>query len=153
MRKNYITLHRFCSYKEYEQYMSGSSLHNHTNHYHGGKGGSLSRGFCFFMGDVDEWARRLNGLVDFDVLLTVKVAPELVRRSVGVYADWSKDDGHSMPPKKHFQEFCSETYSRDKFHYVSGLDTYSRSHISRSQVLAHLAKTMPQAIHKLYPFT
>lgn len=53
MRKNYITLHRFCSYKEYEQYMSGSSLHNHTDHYHGGKGGSLSRGFCFFMGDVD----------------------------------------------------------------------------------------------------
>lgn len=118
-----------------------------------GKGGSLSRGFCFFMGDVDEWARRLNGLVDFDVLLTVEVAPVLVRRSMGVYADWSKDDGHSMPPKKHFQEYCTETYSRDKFHYVSGVDTYSRSHISRSQVLAHLANTMPQAIHKLYPFT
>lgn len=31
MRTNYITLHRFCSYKEYEQYMSGSSLHNHTD--------------------------------------------------------------------------------------------------------------------------
>ena len=136
MRTNYITLHRFCSYKEYEQYMSGSSLHNHTDHYHGGKGGSLSRGFCFFMGDVDEWARRLNGLVDFDVLLTVNVAPELVNPSMGVYADWSKCDGLSTPPRKHFQEFCTTTYNRADFRFVSADRSFSLSHISRSEILA-----------------
>jgi len=121
MRTNYITLHRFCSYKEYEQYMSGSSLHNHTDHYHGGKGGSLSRGFCFFMGDIDEWVRRLNGLVDFDVLLTV---------------DWSKCDGLSTPPRKHFQEFCTTTYNRADFRFVSADRSFSLSHISRSEILA-----------------
>lgn len=138
MRTNYITLHRFCSYKEYEQYMSGSSLHNHTDHYHGGKGGSLSRGFCFFMGDIDEWARRLNGLVDFDVLLTVNVAPELVNPSMGVYADWAKDDGTHMPPKKHFREYCTNHYDRDNFHLMKVDHSFSENHVSRSKIQSFL---------------
>lgn len=117
-------------------YFAGETLHNFTDHYHGGSGGSLSIGFCFFSGNVAEWARRLNGLVDFDVLLTVNVAPELVNPSMGVYADWSKCDGLSTPPRKHFQEFCTTTYNRADFRFVSADRSFSLSHISRSEILA-----------------
>lgn len=147
-----MILYRFCSLREYDRYISGETLHNHTDHYHDGTGGSLSRGFCFFQGPIGEWARRLNGLVDFDVLITVDVAPKFVNASIGVYADWSKDDGLSMPPKKHFQEFCAETYNRKKFHYISGVDTYSHTYISRSQILAMMAENRAYFLHKLYPF-
>lgn len=64
------------SIEEYEAYRSGLMLQNTTDHYRGGLGGSLSRGFCFFSGNVARWAQRLNGLVSFDVLLTVEVSPE-----------------------------------------------------------------------------
>lgn len=148
MRKERMTLHRFCSYVEFYQYMAGRPLFNHTDHYQGGKGGSTSKGFCFFMGDVNEWAQRLNGLVEFDVLLTVEVAPERVIASMGVYADWSKDDGHSMPPKRRFPEFCTECYCKEAFHFISADHSYRHTHISRSQVVAMEADQLSRIIKK-----
>jgi len=139
MRTNYITLHRFCSYKEYEQYMSGSSLHNHTDHYHGGKGGSLSRGFCFFMGDIDEWVRRLNGLVDFDVLLTVNVAPELVNPSMPT--------GRNATVSQHRHESISKSFAPPPTTEpisVSSLPTgLSRSPISHAVKSWHCQRPRP----------
>ena len=71
MATDKLILHRFMSREEYIMYQSGEVLHNDTDHYKGGKGGSTSTGFCFFIGNVCVWAHRLNGLVSFDVLLTV----------------------------------------------------------------------------------
>lgn len=89
--KDKIILHRFMSREEYEKYMSGKVLRNKTDHYRDGEGGSVSKGFCFFDGPADMWAHRLNGLVTFDVLLTVEFNGEDldadVYMSTGVYCD------------------------------------------------------------------
>lgn len=129
-----MILHRFCSQREFAAYMRGELLENHTDHYRGGHGGSTSRGFCFFRGDVNEWARRLNGIVDFDVLITVNVHPSLVRVTMGVYVDWAKDDGINIPPKKHFREYCSDHYDRDNFRLMGVDRSFSANHVSRAVI-------------------
>ena len=77
-------------------------------------GNITSTGFCFFSGNVSDGAQRLNGIVDFDVLLTVEVSPVCVRQSQGVYADWANDNGATTPPRKIFTEYCAKSYSRDR---------------------------------------
>lgn len=134
-----MKLHRFCSKREYDAYMSGELMLNTTNHYHLGAGGSISRGFCFFRGtNIAEWARRLNGVVDFDVLITIDIAPEDVTESVGVYADWSKDDGKSIPPKALFPEYCTSAYGMKNSRLISADFSYRDNHkyVSRSEIIA-----------------
>lgn len=129
-----MILHRFCSEREFTAYMRGETLENHTDHYDGGRGGSTSHGFCFFKGDIHAWARRLNSLVDFDVLITVAVFPTFVRDSVGIYADWSKDDGVSIPPRKRYREYCTDIYDAVDFRLINADRSFARSHrfVSRS---------------------
>ncbi len=129
-----MILHRFCSAPEAEMFLSGKTLVNRADHYQGGRGGSLSRGFCFFEGDVAEWARRLNGLVEFDVLLTVEVDPVLVNKSSGVYADWAAIYTRPYPPQKLFTEYCTEIYNRQSFRLVSQDRTFGESYVSASAI-------------------
>lgn len=134
-----MILHRFCSISEYDLYQSGASLLNDRDHYNGGHGGSVSVGFCFFEGDPHEWAHRLNGLVDFDVLLTVEVDPVLVLRSMGVYADWSRDNGRDPPPRALFREYCSTRYDNKTFKFISADFFFkeNQNFYSRSEFLAY----------------
>lgn len=81
--KHEMILHRFCSQREFDAYMHGDTLQNTTDHYRGGFGGSKSRGFCFFRGSPEKWARRLQGIADFDILLTVEVNPKYIVESTG----------------------------------------------------------------------
>ncbi len=136
MKKDKLILHRFCSTAEFELYLAGQPLYNPTDHYRGGHGGSTSTGFCFFSGNVSDWAQRLNGIVDFDVLLTVEVSPVCVRQSQGVYADWANDNGATTPPRKIFTEYCAKSYSRDTFRFINADRSYSSSgrYISRSKI-------------------
>lgn len=149
-----MILHRFCSRREFDTYMRGETLISHCDHYQGGRGGSISIGFCFFKGNIQDWARRLNGLVDFDVLLTVDADLMAVRRSTGVYADWSKDDGHSTPPKALFEEWCTPAYNRASFRFISADRSFAESHISRSEILRLLAdgrSSVNAMANSLYP--
>ena len=42
-----MTVTRFMSRAEWDAFQDGKILINETDHYKGGKGGSLSAGFCF----------------------------------------------------------------------------------------------------------
>lgn len=113
MNNDIIRLHRFCSNAEFLAYMWGALLRNESDH---SPRATTSKGFCFFRGDIDKWAHRLNGLVDFDVLLTLDVPSEAVTRSKGVYTDWSD---RKNPRPATFLEYCATIYSRDTFKLVS----------------------------------
>lgn len=120
MANDKLILHRFMSREEYIMYCSGEVLHNDIDHYRGGKGGSLSKGFCFFIGNVREWAHRLNGLVSFDVLLTVELDLENTDADVyissGVYADNPSSDS---PRRKLYREVCTTAYSKQSMRFIS----------------------------------
>lgn len=126
MATDKLILHRFMSRVEYLSYMSGEVLHNDTDHFRGGKGGSVSKGFCFFMGKIHEWAHRLNGLVSFDVLLTVELDLENsdadVYISSGVYAD---DPSSEYPKRKLYREVCTTAYSHNSMRFVSANFMYA----------------------------
>lgn len=120
MAKDKLILHRFMSREEYIMYQSGEVLHNDIDHYKGGEGGSVSKGFCFFTGNGREWAHRLNGLVSFDVLLTVELDLENTDADVyissGVYAD---DPSAEYPRRKLFREVCTTAYSKQSMRFIS----------------------------------
>lgn len=126
--KNTIRLHRFCSMGEFLAYMKGRLLENRSKHNHRA---TSSVGFCFFRGNVDEWAHRLNGLVDFDVLLTLDVPRNAVTLSQGVYANGA---GRQTPRPATFPEFCTTIYDRDLFKLVDYDFSFGFNHcfVSRS---------------------
>lgn len=139
MAKDNLILHRFMSREEYIMYQSGEVLHNDTDHYQGGKGGSVSKGFCFFTGNVSEWAHRLNGLVSFDVLLTVELdienADADVYISSGVYAE---NPSSEYPKRRLFREVCTTAYSKQSMRFVSADFSWASDprFISNDQLLA-----------------
>lgn len=126
MAKDKLILHRFMSREEYIMYQSGEVLHNDIDHYQGGKGGSVSKGFCFFIGRAREWAHRLNGLVSFDVLLTVELDLENtdadVYISTGVYAD---NPSAEYPKRKLYREVCTTAYSKQSMRFISADFTWA----------------------------
>lgn len=126
MASDKLILHRFMCRQEYYKYLSGEVLHIETDHYRDGKGGSTSRGFCFFKGNVREWAHRLNGLVSFDVLLTVELDPQNtdadVYISLGVYAD---NPAAECPKRILLREVCTTAYSMATMRFVSADFKYS----------------------------
>ena len=146
MAHDTLILHRFMSREEYIMYQSGEVLHNDTDHYQGGKEGSVSKGFCFFTGDIDEWAHRLNGLVSFDVLLTVELDLENtdadVYISLGVYAD---NPAAECPKRILLREICTTAYSMATMRFVSADFKYSMNpnFVSKgdlTEIVKHLVK-------------
>lgn len=131
------------SREEYIMYQSGAVLHNEKDHYRDGKGGSTSKGFCFFIGNVREWAHRLNGLVSFDVLLTVEFngidLDADVCISSGVYAE---DPSAENPKRKIYREVCTTAYSRQSMKFVSADFSWASDprFISRQEAMARFLK-------------
>ncbi len=118
-----IVLHRFCSREEFDKYMAGEKLTNHTDHSKKRGTATTSTGFCFFTEDPDEAKHRLSGIVDFDVCLTVEADRRKVKRTKGRYAD------HSQPIFSGacvmMDEYCTPEYDRDAFKLVGYTDAYA----------------------------
>ena len=103
-----MILTRFCSQDEHQKYMQGETLTNTTNHYHGGKCGSTSVGFCFTTDEPKIAWRYLKGCVDFDVCVVLEIDDALLTHSTGKYADYYNSDGIGSCLK---HEYCLTTYS------------------------------------------
>ena len=151
MAKDKLILHRFMSREEYIMYQSGAVLHNDTDHYRDGKGGSTSQGFCFFVGNAREWAHRLNGLVSFDVLLTVELSVEDLDADVfirtGIYAD---DPSADNPKRKLYREVSTTAYSRESMRFISADFSWSMDprFISRDEALGYLIRHRAEMFYK-----
>lgn len=148
MATDKLILHRFMSRVEYIIYQSGEVLHNDTDHYKGGKGGSVSKGFCFFTGSVREWAHRLNGLVSFDVLLTVELDLENTDADVyissGVYAD---DTSAEYPKRKLYREVCTTAYSKNSMRFISADFSWSLNpRFVSKNVMAKVLQRIPPIV-------
>jgi len=137
MSKGTIRLHRFCSMGEFLAYRRGDVLQNNSTH---SPRATTSVGFCFFRGNIDDWAHRLNGLVDFDVLLTLDVPRDAVTRSKSVYTNWAN---RAQPRPATFPEYCTTTYDREMFKLVNYDFSFALNHcfISRSILQQILAPT------------
>lgn len=152
MAKDKLILHRFMSREEYIMYQSGEVLHNDTDHYQGGKGGSVSKGFCFFMGNGREWAKRLNGLVSFDVLLTVELDLENTDADVyissGVYAD---NPSAEFPKRRLYREVCTTAYSKQSMRFISADFSWAMDprFISKNEALGYALRYARKAVYPL----
>ena len=104
-----MKLTRFCSKAEYEKFMAGETLTNHTDHYRGGKGGSTSVGFCFTADPPKTAWRYLKGTVSSEVCMVMDIPKESLSISTGKYADYSKGELGAYSCLK--KEFCLRTYS------------------------------------------
>ncbi len=111
-----MILHRFCSDREFRKYMSGEYLHNDRKHWlMRGSDVTTSEGFCFFAESPAKAVRRLSGIVDFDVCITVDVHPSKLRISRGRYANWDRNKpGETVM----IQEWCTDSYNIHDFRLV-----------------------------------
>jgi len=100
---------RFCSIEEYKKFMSGETLINTTDHFRGGRGGSVSVGFCFTEDDpVTAW-RYLKDIVYPEICMVLDIDDQLLTVSLGKYADYS--DGKDGSDACIKVEYCLTQYS------------------------------------------
>ena len=108
--KETIRLTRFCSRAEYEAFLRGNILHNNTDHYLGGKGGSTSRGFCFTIDKPSKAWRYLKGLVSMDICMVLDIDRNILTKSIGKYVDY--DNSTDTVIKSCLKpEYCTCSYS------------------------------------------
>lgn len=101
---------RFCSFAEYNKFVSGETLVNTADHYRGGRGGSTSKGFCFTADEPKTAWRYLKGIVDCDICMVLDIDERLFTKSSGKYADYSKP--WTIAPQSCLKrEYCLKEYS------------------------------------------
>lgn len=110
------------SRKEWDAFQDGKILVNDTDHYKGGKGGSLSVGFCFTEDTPEDAWVYLSGVVDAAVCVTFDFPDGYLRKSYGVYADHS--EGAKFEDKVLKTEWCCEKYHRSIAKVVDVIDPF-----------------------------
>lgn len=118
--KNKLTLTRFCSMDEYLAYRRGETLHNTTDHWHGGEGPATTHGFCFTEDDPKTAWRYLKGIVSPECCIIVEPMPQQVLYvGDGTYADHS--DGKDGTTRCIKREYCTAHYSDQTMRLVKML--------------------------------
>ena len=81
-----MNLYRFASNEEYHALLAGKVLHNATDHFKGGRGGSTSKGFCFTEDEPKIAWQYLKGIVTPDICLCFDIPRQLLIKSRGKYS-------------------------------------------------------------------
>lgn len=116
-----MILTRFCSRQEFDKFLAGETLINNTDHYRGGKGGSVSKGFCFSPDEPKTAWRYLKGIVSYDACIIVDIPDDtpMLRKSCGKYMDYS--NSRPFPHVCVKPEYCITEYDRNTAKLVRAL--------------------------------
>lgn len=121
---------------EWDAFQDGKVLINDTDHYKGGKGGSLSVGFCFTEDSPEDAWVYLIGIVDADVCVTLEFPDGYLRESRGIYADHS--DGAGFFNKVIKTEWCCEEYDNKVAQVVSFRNPFQGEEYADLKMLAKI---------------
>ena len=131
------------SLAEWQAFQRGERLVNHTDHFCDGKGGSLSKGFCFTEDAPDEAWKYLEGIVDADVRATFEFPDGYLRESRGIYADHS--EGAKFEDRVLKTEWCCEKYHRGIAKVVNVIDPFrDESYKATKKIIEELKKMIWQ---------
>ena len=102
---------RFMSKEEATKLFFGERLVNNTDH--SKSNNSMSKGFCFWIGDNPKDAfMYLGGIVSQDICVVFDIDVKDCMYSFGIYADIYSDDFFATTKKK---EICVSAYSVSNF--------------------------------------
>ena len=134
---------RFMSRKEWDAFQDGKILINETDHYKGGKGGSLSVGFCFTEDTPEDAWVYLSGIVDAAVCVVFDFPDGDLKQSSGVYADHS--EGAKFEDKVLKTEWCCVKYHRSIAKVVNVIDPFKGDgYEATKKIIEELEKMMCQ---------
>ncbi len=104
-----LTLYRFCSIAELDALLRNGAIHNDTDHYRDGKGGSTSRGFCLTEDPPQTSWRYLKGIVTPGVCLKFEIDRSVLTPSKGKYVGKvTRQDAHTVTVEPLYKdEWCS----------------------------------------------
>ncbi|MCM1320262.1 MAG: hypothetical protein NC217_07775 [Muribaculaceae bacterium] len=144
-REDILRVTRFCSRAEYEALKRGERVVNHRDHFQGGKGGSLSKGFCFTEDAPMVAWRYLKGVVVAEICLVLDIPKSLLTKSSGVYRDWAHSVGNTV--KRCLKdEWCTTSYKlgEGEARLVKALEMYKVISLRELEILP-LANAMAAA--------
>lgn len=81
-----MKLYRFVSREEYLSLFLGEVIHNTTDHFKGGRGGSISKGFCLTEDEPTTAWQYLKGIVSPGVCLCFDIPRQFLTKSRGKYS-------------------------------------------------------------------
>lgn len=105
-----MNLYRFCSSEELDTLLRKGCVRNHTDHYRGGRGGSVSRGFCLTEDEPHTAWKYLKGIVSPDYCCRYEIPDEQLRFSAGKYFGGFDDKGKPHSCMK--REWCTDVLRR-----------------------------------------
>lgn len=121
-----IKLVRFMSDEEFERYLHGANMENHTNWKRDRAKRTGSVGYCFF--PCDEEPERmlacLTGIATLEKVVIMETDTKNVRKTYGRYRDASKDqltlyelltNPEKQVPVRIRPEYCAERYNSKDF--------------------------------------
>lgn len=123
---------------EWDAFQDGKVLINETDHYKGGKGGSLSVGFCFTQDSPEDAWVYLAGVVDAAVCVVFDFPDGYLRKSRGIYADHS--DGAGFFNKVVKTEWCCEEYDNKVAQVVAVCNPFQGAEYANLKMLAKIFK-------------
>ena len=110
-----MRLFRFCSPKEIEALLRGATLIHSGDHFKNGRGGSVSKGFCFTPDPPKRAFKYLKGIVCPLCCVEYEVPVGVITPSLGVYAKDHDDRSYSKQLKL---EYCCTKLSLSLFHLI-----------------------------------
>ena len=117
---------RFCSKKEYDAFIAGERLVNNTDHYRGGKGGSLSQGFCFSPDKPKVAFEYLKGTIDTEVCMVLDFPDDYLIESRGKYRNPGVPEDSPMVKVMLKKEFCCGVYDNKVAKLISMTTMYHK---------------------------
>lgn len=103
-----MNLYRFCSHEELQKLLRKETIHNSTDHFAGGNGGSTSRGFCMSEDKPEVAWKYLKGIVTPDVCIRLDIPKSLLKSSKGKYVGKTTQtpDGSTIISPAFKPEWC-----------------------------------------------
>lgn len=102
-----LTLYRFCSVEEMKALLKGQTIHNDTDHYCDGNGGSTSHGFCLTEDPPQTSWKYLKGIVTPEVCIRLEIDRTVLTPSKGKYVGKvTKQNGHTIIEPLYKDEWC-----------------------------------------------
>lgn len=117
---------RFCSKLEYAAFLVGDELVNFTDHFQGGRGGSLSIGFCFSPDEPEVAIHYLCGTVDTEVCMVLDFPEGYLKESKGKYRDLTVDPYSDVQHCCLRTEYCCERYDNKVAKLVGATEEYHK---------------------------
>ena len=119
-----MILSRFCSHEELQTLLRQGEIYNTIDHFNGGRGGSISIGFCLTEDQPSIAWKYLKGIVTPDTCVVYNIPDNHLQKSIGKYCSHEYDNGKYHPKPVLKVEWCTKVLKKEWIIAILPLESF-----------------------------